>query len=197
MNIDDLLNEHYNELPDIHIWIENRYNEIFGEAFTKMREAHKHMKSELRPISDSELEWALTELPMELFDVAESLNKLRLDYEVVKLENKRKRREIISNVDKMQCTQPQTTRADYVAAYMAEYEIVACAYEALITRVENEISYSKEFIMGCKKVWDARRRGEQVNPISPVIPDYKMPDESEEKISLPDYGANISKSYMK
>ena len=61
---------------------------------------------------------------------------------------------------------------------MTEDKILILAYDNLITRVEKEMSYSRELIMSAKKIYDARRNTEQSNPVSEVnskqndLPDY-------------------------
>ena len=52
-------------------------------------------------------------------------------------------------------------------------------YTAVVTRVEIDIAFSKELIMGARKVWDARRRSEDapVGEIPPELPDYPMESE--------------------
>ncbi len=175
--ISDIIDAEYAEIHEVTAWVNNMYDRMFSQPFIKVRELYHHMKSEIRVITDSELEWALTELPLELFNVAEILNQLRLEHEVIKLDNKQKRKHIAAELKAT-----GASKTDDIAAEMVEFDIVAAAYDSLISRVENELSYSKEFIMGCKKIWDARRRTESSNPISPVSPE--LPDYNEAQPSF-------------
>lgn len=183
MNIIEIIDKEYTEIESVKEWVNFKYDELFHDLFAKLREADKHMKSDVRPINDAELEWAITELPIDLFNAAEVLNQLRLDHEVIKLENKKRRRDLSKQLDKSAINGPAKT--EELAAMMTEYEIVSSAYSTLITRVENELTYAKEFIMGCKKVWDSRRRAEQSNPITPTnTGDCELPDYTTDPLTI-------------
>ena len=157
------------------------YNDMFANHFVEVREMYSRMQSELHPLTDTELEYILTAFPMELFAVAENLNKLRLDTEIVKLKNKKKvedvRKAAIAETKVLDMTKAE--KQDYImhrtSEIMPEYEILLAAYNSVITRVENEQSFSRELIMGAKKIWDSRRSAETVNPVEPVVselPEY-------------------------
>ena len=71
---------------------------------------------------------------------------------------------------------------------MTEDKILILAYDNLITRVEKEMSYSRELIMSAKKIYDVRRNTEQSNPVSEV---------SSKQNDLPDYYSSTSgKQYI-
>ena len=63
-------------------------------------------------------------------------------------------------------------KAEEAESKMEEYTILSNALETLITRVDSEISFSRELIMSAKKIFDARRNTEQVNPINPIDTQY-------------------------
>ena len=153
------------------------YDDNFAENFLKIRELYDHMKSNTHPITDEELEYILTTLPLELFTISERLNKIRLNCEVVKLKNKQKIEELKKDASAEASNQglnkSQTNEyvASIVSRNMAEYEILFSAYNSVITRVENEQTFSKELIMGAKKVWDSRRNSEHSNPVGLVVPE--------------------------
>ena len=50
-------------------------------------------------VSDTELEWILTDLPLELFVVTEQLSKLKTAQEVIKINIKQTEREYISTAE--------------------------------------------------------------------------------------------------
>ena len=60
------------------------YNNIFAAAFQDVTDLYKRMKSDTKPITDEELTYIITTLPLELFTISEALNKLRLKLEVAK-----------------------------------------------------------------------------------------------------------------
>lgn len=151
------------------------YDSMFAPVFSQVTELHKRMKSSNKPISDEELTYILTELPLDLFSVSESLNKLRLKLEVTKLENSK--REIDFRNSLAQSSSKTTEQKssvlsqlvkDELVSKMTEYRIFEICYTSIITRVENQLTYSRELIMGAKKIWDARRSAEASNPIGPV-----------------------------
>ena len=63
-----------------------------------------------------------------------------------------------------------------------EYKLMNIVYNCVIDKVEHQLSFSKELIMGAKKVWDARKRTEQ-----PVIPEVN---------NLPDYQPIKKQTYI-
>lgn len=173
MKINEFVRENYQEyIEDIESWVDEQYDRFFRSCFDKVNQIHSSMKSHTRQISDSELEWILTELPMELFSISENLNKIRLDAEVIKLRKKSIRRDVDGKFA-IKAKDEKLTKSEIknlVDAEMVEHDILSSAYSSLIARVESEISFSRELIMGCKKIWDARRKTETSNPISEVVP---------------------------
>ena len=153
------------------------YSDNFADNFSKIRELYNRMKSNTHPITDEELEYILTTLPLELFTISERLNRIRLNCEVVKLKNKQKieelKKDASAEASKQGLNKTQTNEyvAGIVSRNMAEYEILFSAYNSVITRVENEQTFSKELIMGAKKVWDSRRSSEHSNPVGLVVPE--------------------------
>ena len=169
MNIPELIQSEYqDDMSHMQAWCDMIYQQQFASYFSTMRDLYDKLK--FSTISDSELEWAITSFPLELFKVSEALNSVRLNHEMVKLKNKEKRSKVADKSD------------------MLENDILLAAYSSIITRVENEISFSREFIMGAKKVWDARRRAEASNPIGEVVP--------QTQIDLPNYMPD-NKTYIK
>ncbi len=184
MAIADVIEEYKSDNEAIHKFCDELYLSLFESNFEAIRGLYSRMKSSIQPITDDELEYILTTFPMELFAVAENLNKLRLDREVVKLKNKEKlesiRKKAEESVKQLELTKAE--KQDWihrmVTTEYVEYEILLTVYDSVITRVENEQSFSRELIMGAKKIWDSRRSGENINPVEPVVPD------------LPEYNRN-------
>lgn len=180
MNINKFIQENYLlYINDVETWVDEQYNLKFKSCFDAVRSMHESMKSQTRQISDTELEWILTELPMQLFSISESLNKIRLECEVVKLRKKQIKSDLdASAADLVKSGElAKTETKAWVDTELAEHDILLSAYNSLISRVESEISFSKELIMGCKKIWDARKRTETSNPVSEVVP-KDVPDYS-------------------
>ena len=173
MNINQFLEENYKEyIDDIRNWVDEKYGQYFKSCFDSVRKMHESMKSQVRAISDSELEWILVELPMTLFSISEDLNKVRLECEVIKLRKKTVKAELEQKATEL-VHDNVISKSDiksWVDTELADHDILLSAYSSLITRVESEISFSKELIMGCKKIWDSRRKTESSNPVGEVTP---------------------------
>jgi len=146
------------------------YNNTFSPYLNQVKELYTQVQdAEHVSLSDTSLEWILTTLPLNLFTISENLNDLRLQIEVLKLKAKEK------------------TKAK---ESVLEYQILRSIYESVVSRVENELTFTRELIMGAKKIWDARRRAE-----TPVVNEV-VPEES---TKLPDYVLDSSKrsSYIR
>lgn len=175
MNLDSVYRVEYGEDVDaVKSWVDNLYNTRFSSEFSCVSELYHAMQSKSRTISDAELEEILTDLPLRLFKVSESLNDLRLEYEVMKLKYKQKRLEQSKSLaDKKGLT--ATLRNELIDSALVEDNILLSAISSVISRVQDSISLSRELIMGAKKVWDSRRRAESANPVSEVISDNIPP----------------------
>ena len=152
------------------------YEEIFAELFSRVTELYQRFKSEVRPITDEELETILTELPLRLFTVSERLADIRMRMSVTKLENKHKRIALMQTYsvepeyDGLSQTAVRELVSTRVDDEMRDDEIAVMVYSSLIDRIEGELSFSRELIMGSKKLWDARRSN-ATNPVAPVVPE--------------------------
>lgn len=143
-------------------WVEQQYATRFASYFQDLQLLLDRMSSKSRPITDEELESILIDLPLKLFSAAEQINALKLNLEVVKLRNKKALTEKI----KASKESTATMKKDVAESEMFEDKVLEFAYSCLLDRVDREVSYSRELIMGAKKVWDSRRKSESVNPVS-------------------------------
>jgi len=177
MNLDNVYAELQPDMDSVASWCDTLYQEQAAAYFKEVRILHTRLESKIQPITDDELTWVLVDLPIQLFKAAEVVNRLRLEFEVIKLKCKNKK----TTLAKASTASTATARNDVVAVQMLGDDILLVAYNAVICRIESEMSWSKELIMGAKKIWDSRRRSEQSNPISEVVPTY-----------LPNYGQSTS-----
>ena len=156
MNLQAAFDNASEDLDAVNGWCTDVYNNTFAPYFIESRKLAVRLKSKDgpndRPITDDELSWILIQLPINLFDVSEHINKLRISQEVIKL----RIRDLELKSSKRQLYD------------VASDKLLVSAYGSVITRVENEISFSRELIMGAKKIWDARRRTDQANPINEI-----------------------------
>lgn len=135
------------------------YNKYFLKYFIKETEMHQKFRDTEVPITDKELEWIITVLPLDLFSVSNALAQFKQHHEIVKLKVKQRSKNKDASVDGLD----------------EEFKLMSIIYSSVIVRVEQEISFSKELIMGAKKVWDARRSSEQ-SPIGPSLPQVELPE---------------------
>jgi len=145
------------------------YAKYFKKYFNKMRYWHDKYSdptvdtSDLT-LTDTELEAVLTDLPLEMFGVSEELSNFKLKQGVLKLKIK----ELDSKVKQgVAISEDASAQLDYCRL---EYAISS----VVISRVEQEISFTREFIMVMKKLWDARRATDKANPIAEKS--YELPE---------------------
>lgn len=170
------------DLDAVNAWCSDLYDSTFSIHFVDARHLFERLKSRDAPITDDELNQILIDLPLNLFDVSEKLNSLRLNQEVVKLKNRQKEADLV----KASTESTATKRQESASLQMISDKLLITAYSTVISRVEGEISFCRELIMGAKKIWDARRRTEQVNPVNEVTVD-----------ASPNLPAYTNKSYIK
>jgi hypothetical protein len=152
--------------------VDDIYNKYFASYFRKEAEMHTRFQDTDLVISDKELEWIITSLPLDLFSVSNALSQFKQHNEIVKLKIKQRKNKGAEEAD---------------SELDDEYKLMSIIYTSVITRVEQEISFSKELIMGAKKIWDARRSGEHA-PIGEVVPkelpEYRLDTGVNERIDF-------------
>lgn len=177
MNLQKVLERSISDISEVNDWAESEYNKYFADYFKGEVELYNRLKSASDPITDQELEWILTDLPLELFSVTEQLSKLRTSQEVIKLSIKQREREYV----KKNIESSETKRKEEAAALTAEDRLLVSVYDSIAERVARQMTFSKELIMSAKKIWDARRSdGTPVPEIGgsigqdEEIPEYNM-----------------------
>ena len=159
MNLEKRLKSVSAEIAEVTDWAEHEYNKYFSKYFKGESELYNRLSSADNPITDVELEWILTSLPLELFSVTEQLSKLRTAQEVIKLHIKQVERKYISTTEGS-----LTQKKEDAAALTEEDKLLVTVYDSIIERVSREMAFSKELIMSAKKIWDARRNDGTLNP---------------------------------
>lgn len=137
--------------------VDDIYNKYFAKYFAKVTEMHDKFCDINTPITDLELSWIITALPLELFAASDALAQFKQHNEIVKLTIKqRKHNKQDEDIDE-------------------EYKLMTIVYSSVINKVESKISFSKELIMGAKKVWDARQHSSQppIGEVNVDLPDYQ------------------------
>lgn len=177
MDIHSVLSEYQDDIQAVEKEVKSIYASSFASHFESVDELYRRMQNKTHPITDAELEDVLTVLPLQLYAVSETLNTLKLKMELVRLKNKETREGFLRQRSTEAADIKSATAADrkeyvnrLVAIDMQSYELVIQIYQAVIDIVSGRIQFSKELIMGCKKIWDGRRHTEQTMPVSPVNP---------------------------
>ena len=143
--------------------VDELYHKYFAQYFEKETELYTKFRNEEVSISDKDLEWILISLPLDIKMASSALAQFKQYNEIVKLKIKSRKAEHTEDEDGMD----------------EEFKLMSIIYTSVITRVEHDISFSKELIMGAKKVWDARRASEsapirEMEPQDRPLPDYQF-----------------------
>lgn len=177
MDLSKAYNRSESDINEVNEWSESEYSKYFAEYFKGEVELYDKMKKFKNQVTDEELEWILTELPLELFSVSGQLSKLKTAQEVIKIHIKQTERNYITNES---IPGSITQKKEEAAMLTAEDRLLVTVYDSIAERVSREMTFSKELIMSAKKIWDARRS--DGIPIPEVVNDKEA--------SLPEYDAN-------
>lgn len=182
-DIESLDKQYYDEnIAAVTSWCCKAYQDNFYDYFKIVEDLCNRFSSNDRPITDSELEQILIDVPLELIQASEKLTTFKTALETIKLALKKKRLDMIDDLK----AESETKLTDSTAKKKAEEqtiedEVLILAYQNLISKVESKISLTKELIMGAKKVFDRRKANEETMPVKPVndsiedLPEYSIP----------------------
>lgn len=152
-DIRSIESENRDDIRAVISWCTEIYDNKFSNYFKQSHDLYSRLTSKEKPVTDKELEDIFTLVPLNMIQVSEELNNLRLSLEITKSKMKRKKREFA----KASSEKSQTKRDEEAADLIIEDEILCLAYSTVIQRVESEMSYSRELLQTCKRIWDARR----------------------------------------
>lgn len=167
-SICESMNEDINSVIE---WCNQIYDQTFSAYFKDQRELFKKLESKTHPITDEELERILTAIPLELFSVSEKISQFKISQEVIRMKNKQSTAELVN----ASTESTQTKKKEEADLLMLENKLVDTVFAAVISRVDSEVSFSRELIMSAKKIWDRRRQIEQSNPIGTADISNQMP----------------------
>ena len=172
INLEEAYNRSASDIESVNKWADSEYAAYFADYFKGERELYDKMKTNQALITDAELEWILTSLPLELFSVSEQSSKLKTAQEVIKLHIKSTEHDYMQSHPDLSAT----ARKEEAMQLTAEDRLLVTVYNSLIERVDKEISFSRELVMAAKKIWDARRSAEEPLPYTKdTLPEY-VPD---------------------
>jgi hypothetical protein len=171
LDLDKTLEPMKEDLDSVKEWTDKIYNKYFSDYFTSVRDMYNKLQSKVVAISNEDLEWILTSLPLELFSASEKLSDLKTEQEVIKMKTKEYKRDIIKNSS----ASTDAKKKAEAEELMLENDLLITVYSTVISRVESEIAFSKELIMSSKKIWSSRELEKQANPVSSStvqLPEY-------------------------
>lgn len=169
------LSKFEDDISQVKKYSDEIYDSLFEDKFSFARGLYRSLQDTGKPISDSDLEYILIEVPLLLFEVSESLNSLRLTYEIIKLRSKKSKFEFdrLLKEDGFSSTE----RNQLCQQHVIDDNLILSIYSSIISRVESEISFSKELVMSAKKIWDRRKETETVHNTSVSdLPEYTGPN---------------------
>lgn len=166
--LQDVINKDQQYLDDVKRWSEEQYSTYFGPYFviqetlsSKFAQSTEHVD-----LTDEELTDVLTKLPLDLVMVSAKLSEFKTQQEVIKMRIKQQQAEFINRwKNNLADGYTITMLKEDAANLVVEDKLLVTVYDSIIQRVEKQLSYSRELIMGCKKIWDSRRVAEGPVPM--------------------------------
>lgn len=186
INLDNAYSSTKSDFDSVSEWCDTVYNNNFSVYFKDSTELFERLRSKDHPITDDELQYILICLPINLYDASEMLNKMRLNQEILKITNKKREMELIAESSE----KTASAKKNDATTKMIDEVLLYSAYSTIISRVENQISLSKEIIMGAKKIWDSRRKTDMSMPVGEVeeLPDYYVSSDVKKNVAI--YGSD-------
>ena len=169
MNFDEVVKTHQDDINQVQKWADEQYDTYFGPHFKEQAELYKRIHSKSYVITDQDLEWILTTLPLELIAVSEEVSKMKTAQEVIKLHIKEVENEIINNPE---MGDTRTKRQEAAAQITAGDRLLSSVYTIIAERVDKQVSFSRELIMSAKKLWDARKESNMLLPTPGSLGEY-------------------------
>lgn len=177
IDLKSLSTQYYHEVTSSVLdWCNELYATQFEKYFEVPMDLYHRLNSDSNPITDSELESILIDVPLDLIQASEYLTTVKTSMETIKLAMKKKKADLIDSMTEGTAS-AKNAKADIDTI---EDQLLLLAYQSLISRVESKISFTRELIMGAKKIFDRRKANEEVMPVKPI-------DERPEPEALPNY----------
>lgn len=156
----------FKEAGDTAQWCEDEYQKLFASYFEQIPGLYETVVSNNGKLSDGDLETILCSAPLQLISVSEQLSQYKLNNECLKLQIKRMEAESVIS----ETSGTMSEKRDKASLAVMDYKLLSQAYSAVISRVENQINFTRELVMSAKKIWDSRSRtreaaGISVNPL--------------------------------
>lgn len=169
---DRIFKEHQPYMDEFNNWGEEQYDQYFSQYFKLQRSLKDKINKGGKDLSDADLKSVLTELPIDMIEAASALSEFKTNQEVIKIRVKDAKTQRTKELSTSSYTKAEIK--DMVDSEVSGEMLLITVYSNIIERVEREMSYSRELIMGCKKIWDARRRSEE--PLLGAVDSSQLPE---------------------
>ena len=161
----------FSAVGDVRQWCKDQYDGVFSKYFEGVPELYSSVSSNERKMTDDEVEWILTYVPLQLISVSEELSQYKLNMECLKLYIKQLEADYVSKSNAKTVAQ----RKEEAALKVMDYQLLLKAYASVASRVDNEINFARELVMAAKKIWDSRKKVYEANPVAPMdLENYKI-----------------------
>lgn len=170
-SLNEVQSEFFAEMGNASDWCQQQYDDIFSCYFDGVSDIYESVVSKHSKLTDSDLEWILTSIPLQMMSASEQLSQYKLNSECLKLYIKKMESEaVVSSEEKT-----MSAKREEASLAVMDYKLLLSAYSSVISRVDNEINFARELIMSAKKIWDSRTKTYESNPIGPVdLEDFSM-----------------------
>lgn len=170
-NLDKVQEDLFSVIGDVRQWCKDQYDQVFSKYFDGVPQLYKSVTSEERRMSDAEVEWVLTSVPLQLIAVSEELSQYKLNMECLKLYIKKQEADYVAESDAKTVSQ----KKDEASLKVMDYQLLLKAYSSVASRVDNEVNFARELVMSAKKIWDSRKKSVEANPVAPTdLEDYTI-----------------------
>lgn len=160
MLFDDLVAAHKNADSAVQ-WADELYHDRFYRYFVEVHDMWASVSNVDNPISDNQLDICLTKLPLELFAVSEALASFKISIEAVKFEIKKAEFDQRKTLMAERTNETKEEIEKLVQFSGIENKFLLGVYTKIVERVENEMRFTREVIMACKKIYSARHVNDQ------------------------------------
>lgn len=150
-------------------WCNEQYDSLFSSYFKGIPKLYEKVTASNEKLTDDDLEFVLTSAPLSIIAASEQLSQYKLNNECLKLYIKKMESEYVTTCD----AKTVAEKREQAALHVMDYRLLSKAYEAVISRVDNQVNFTRELIMSAKKIWDARVKTYEA---SPVESDGKLTD---------------------
>lgn len=160
-SLDTAQNKLFEMAGDTASWCNEQYDSIFSQYFKGIPKLYEKVTASNEKLTDDDLEFILTSAPLSIIAASEQLSQYKLNNECLKLYIKKMESEYITSCEASTVSE----KREKASLHVMDYRLLSKAYEAVISRVDNQVNFTRELIMSAKKIWDARVKTYEASPV--------------------------------